>query len=93
MSHKTRLAKLERVKAFDALLALIGIGKHASEAEERRAEMKAREEYKANGGDRNAKLTFLPFEGFDMGFIGYIKSSEFRELMMNKSKNPAEMKL
>jgi hypothetical protein len=33
----------------------------------------------------------LPFDFFALGFIGYIKRSELTLMIMNKTKNPAEV--
>lgn len=90
MSHKIRIRKLEKEGVGDKLWALIGIGRPRDSHHQQLLEMQARSSFYASGGDRDAYLTFLPFEDFNSGFIGYVKKSELMLRGMNKTKNPAE---
>lgn len=90
MSHKTRLTKLEKVGLSDNLWALIGIGKPKDIQHQRLLERQARDNFYASGGNRGAYLAFLPFDSFDLGFIGYIKRSQLDLMITNKAKNPPE---
>jgi hypothetical protein len=90
MSLKTRLKRSEKDKANNRLWAFIGIGKPQSPLHQRLLEIQARNNYYATGGDKNAYLTFLPFDSFGIGFIGYVAKSELTAMIMDKTKNPAE---
>lgn len=90
MSHKTRLTKLEKIGLGDSIWALIGLGRPRDIQHQRLLEMQARDSFYASGGNRGAYLAFLPFDSFDIGFLGYIKRNELTLMIMNKTKNPAE---
>lgn len=90
MSTKTRLNKLERVGTANKLWAFIGIGKPEDLQHQRHLEAQARDNFYADGGDRGAYLAFLPFDCFELGFIGYIHRSKLEQMISNKTKNPAE---
>lgn len=90
MSHKTRLTKLEKIGLGDSLWALIGIGRPRDVQHQRLLEMRARDNFYDSGGTRSAYLAFLPFDSFDLGFLGYIKRSHLDLMITNKTKNPAE---
>lgn len=77
MSHKQRLKKLEKGNDGNKLWVLIGIGRPKNQYHQQQLESKARSEFYASGGDKNAYIAFFPFADFDSGFIGYIKKNEF----------------
>lgn len=90
MSIKSRLNRLEKDKVNNRLWAFIGIGRPQSPHHQRLLEIQARDNFYISGGDRNAYLAFLPFDSFDVGFIGYVTKSELATKIMDKTKNPAE---
>lgn len=90
MSHKTRLTKLEKIGSSDKLWALIGLGIPRDAQHQRLLELQARDSFYGSGGDKAAYLAFLPFACFDTGFLGYIRRNDLNDMIMNKSKNPAE---
>ena len=63
MSLKTRLKRLEKDRGNNRIWAFIGIGKPQNPQHQRRLEAQARDNFYADGGDRNAYLAFLPFDG------------------------------
>lgn len=90
MSLKTRLKRLEKKKSNNRLWAFIGIEKPRNSQHQRLLEIQARNNFYASGGGENAYLAFLPFDSFDIGFIGYVTKSELSTMIMDKTKNPAE---
>jgi hypothetical protein len=88
MSHKTRLRQLEN-KNSTRSIAFFSITHELMNREDLKS--KLWKEFLYNGGDRNAIPAFLPEIVGREGFLGYCEMTRLKELIMNRSKNPAEI--
>jgi ribosomal protein S19E (S16A) len=88
MSSKQRVLKLESKNPYELITFFslpIGL-KNRSEVES-----KLWEDFIRTGGNKKSQPAFLVALAKTLGFVCYAKVSILRELVMNKSKNPAEL--
>lgn len=88
MSHKTRLRQLESKNSIRSI-AFFSIQHELMNREDLKSMLW--KEFLNNGGDRRATPAFLPGIAETDGFLGYWEITRLKELIMNRSKNPAEI--